>query len=528
VADKDRAEDGDSPGGAKPRQAFDPIQAENALHGERLIATARVALLVFRTIVMSAWAMAQAAPPPPGTARLIALPLYFVHCIAVLLVLRRLKPTSPALPWVSHVLNAIDYAFIVTMSAPAVELDPGSQRELLAMSIAIILSFSVARVGTAQAAVSTMMACASYLIGVRWMQPAVPAATAFVIGSFIASSTIALRVVVGLRRRASEATRLGQYTLVEKLGEGGMGIVYRATHQMLRRPTAVKLLQATDVGTKSAKGDETFKRFEREVQLTAGLSHPNTIAIYDYGRTPDGIFYYAMEYLEGANLEELVGEHGPQPPARVVHILRQICGSLGEAHGVGLIHRDIKPANLVLCERGGVGDVIKVLDFGLVKKVDSASNLGVTSDNVLTGTPLYLSPEAIMAPEKVDARSDLYAVGCVGYFLLTGEHVFAGKTLVEICSHHLHSKPVRPSKRAQRDIPRDVEDAILWCLAKEPADRPPSARALDDRLAECGCAGEWSDAEARRWWELNKPSISRLHVGKPLGTGERSLTIARE
>ncbi len=509
------------------RAAFDPIQAENALHGERLIATARLALLVFRSVVMTTWTMSLPVPPPPGTARMIALPLYFVLCAATIAFLRRMKSASPALPWLPHVLNAMDYAFIVVMSAPAHEVDPASQRELLAMSVAIILSFSVARVGTAQAAVSTIMACAAYLIGVRFMEPAMPAATAFVIGSYIASSTIALRVVVGLRRRASEATRLGQYTLVEKLGEGGMGIVYRATHQMLRRPTAVKLLQGAAVGTKG-KREETLKRFEREVQLTAGLSHPNTIAIYDYGRTPDGIFYYAMEYLEGANLEELVKEHGPQPPARVVHILRQICGSLGEAHGVGLIHRDIKPANLVLCERGGVGDVVKVLDFGLVKKVDSTSNLGMTSENVLTGTPLYLSPEAIVAPEKVDARSDLYAVGCVGYFLLTGEHVFSGKTLVEICSHHLHTKPTRPSTRAKLEIPTDVEDAILWCLHKEPKDRPPSALALDDRLADCSCAGDWSDAEARKWWELNKPSFAKLKTATPLAAEERSLMIARE
>ncbi|HWB09007.1 MAG TPA: serine/threonine protein kinase [Pirellulales bacterium] len=297
-----------------------------------------------------------------------------------------------------------------------------------------------------------------------------------------------------MRQAAIEARQLGQYSLEEKIGAGGMGVVYRGRHAMLRRPTAIKLLDA-DKTTEQA-----ISRFEREVHLTSQLNHPNTIAIYDYGRTPEGVFYYAMEYLDGINLDELVRRHGPLPEGRVIAILRQICGSRGEAHGIGLIHRDIKPANIVLCQRGGQYDVVKVLDFGLVKAIDAERQTTLTSAGAIAGTPHYLAPEAIEGDDRLDARSDLYAVGAVGYFLLTGTPVFQGKSVAEVCMQQVYAEPERPSSRVGRTVSQELESLIMACLAKDPGQRPGSAEELAERLAECPLAGTWSRADATAWW----------------------------
>jgi serine/threonine-protein kinase len=335
----------------------------------------------------------------------------------------------------------------------------------------------------------------------------------------VAGATATSAVIYGLRRKVQQAQQLGQYTLQEKLGEGGMGVVYRARHAMLRRPTAVKLLPA------SKAGDHSVTRFEREVQLTAQLSHPNTISIFDYGRTPDGIFYYAMEYLQGINLEVLVRQFGAQPPARVVHILRQVAGSLGEAHAAGLIHRDIKPANIILCERGGAMDVVKVLDFGLVKELERAEALSVTKVDVIMGTPLYLAPEAITAPDRVDARSDLYGLGAVGYYLLTGRNVFDGSTVVEVCSHHLHTPPVAPSARIGRPLPPRLEALILSCLEKDPARRPQTARELSERLLACDDAGVWNEKRACSWWATHGERVHATRLSEAVDTGSKMLSV---
>ncbi len=311
----------------------------------------------------------------------------------------------------------------------------------------------------------------------------------------VAVSGVASSVIFGLRREARVARQLGQYTLEGKIGEGGMGVVYRASHMMLRRPTAIKLLPPEKAG------EVSIKRFEREVRMTARLSHPNTVAIYDYGRTPDGVFYYAMEFLDGLDLQALVQRHGPQSPERVIHILTQVCGALAEAHAVELIHRDIKPANIILTERGGEPDVAKVVDFGLVKHVDTGgTDVTVTAQNLLVGSPLYMSPEAIKSPEGGDARSDIYAVGAVGYYLLTGQPVFDGDTFVEICSQHLQSEPTSPSARLGSAVPADLETLVLDCLAKDPVDRPASAQALAGRLRTCRSAGAWTRERAASWW----------------------------
>lgn len=305
-------------------------------------------------------------------------------------------------------------------------------------------------------------------------------------------------IVARLRRDAQkaavEARQLGQYTLAEKLGSGAMGVVYKGHHSMLRRTTAIKMLDVDKVN------DDSIQRFEREVQITCQLNHPNTIAIYDYGRTPEGVFYFAMEYLDGIDLQQLVDLYGPQPESRVVHILLQICGSLFEAHSQGLVHRDIKPANIMLNRRGCEPDVVKVLDFGLVKAVDPEKESALTSDGSLTGTPLYLSPEAIESPMSVDARSDLYAVGAVGYFLLTGETVFEANSLVELCHKHVDETPMPPSTRLGRQLSRELENAILKCLEKSRAKRPQTARELSQLLQLSPSAKTWSIDESDAWW----------------------------
>jgi serine/threonine protein kinase len=312
--------------------------------------------------------------------------------------------------------------------------------------------------------------------------------------AIFAFTVIVARLNRSLRHESLKTQRLGQYVLEEKLGAGGMGVVYRARHNLLRRPTAVKLL---DIDKTT---DESVARFEREVQLTSQLTHPNTIAIYDYGRTPEGIFYYAMEYLEGISLDQLVKQHGPQPEPRVVHIVRQICGSLAEAHAAGLIHRDIKPANVMLTKRGGLYDMVKVLDFGLVKSIDTERGSSLTATGTLAGTPLYLSPEAIQSAEKVDPRSDLYAVGAVAYFLVTGTPPFGGESVVEICMSHVSKKPEPPSVRLGRPVSPELESLILACLAKAPEERPQSAEGLAERLEACNISGKWTQKMAAEWW----------------------------
>ena len=336
--------------------------------------------------------------------------------------------------------------------------------------------------------------------------PWMPTTLTIIWGFATISCVVISWVIYGLRAEVRQARRLGQYVLEEKLGEGGMGVVYRASHAMLRRPTAVKLLLPDRAGT------DALTRFEREVRRTAMLTHPNTVTVFDYGRTTDGVFYYAMELLEGAALDELIEVGGPQPDERVIHLLDQAAGSLAEAHEAGLIHRDVKPGNIMVVDRGGISDLVKVLDFGLVKDVgfragEGASAAALTVAGTITGTPLYIAPETLSAPDKVDARADLYALGAVGYWLLTGTHVFGGHTIFEVCAHHLHTVPEAPSSRLSAPVAPDLEAVILACLAKRPEDRPASAHVLRERLAACAAAGRWTNARAAAWWGENRGKL---------------------
>jgi serine/threonine protein kinase len=302
------------------------------------------------------------------------------------------------------------------------------------------------------------------------------------------------------RRRLGEAElklkQLGQYTLEEKIGEGGMGIVYRARHALMRRDTAVKLL-LPDRADPAA-----IERFEREVVLTCQLTHPNTIQVYDYGHTPEGIFYYAMEFLRGLNLHELVARFGPPPEGRVIHILAQVCDSLAEAHAMGLVHRDIKPANVFLCDRGGIPDSVKVLDFGLVREYGGANRdqTHPAGEEGLEGTPWFMPPEAIKNSARSDPRSDIYSVGALAYYLLTGKYVFEAESAAKIYEQQLATSPVPPSRRTTNPISAELEQTILRCLDRDPNLRPQSVGELRAQLLTSPHALDWTLKMQTDWW----------------------------
>ncbi|MDB4938317.1 MAG: serine/threonine kinase [Labilithrix sp.] len=322
--------------------------------------------------------------------------------------------------------------------------------------------------------------------------PWLPATAAMMWGFAVITSAVISWVIFGLRAQVREARRLGQYVLERKIGEGGMGQVYRAHHGMMRRPSALKLLRG------DRAGEIDLRRFEREVQLTARLTHANTITIFDYGRTNDGVFYYAMELLDGANLQRIVAASGAQAAGRVVRILTMACGALTEAHAIGLIHRDIKPANIMLCTQGGERDVVKLLDFGLVKELEVDRDAKLSGSGTLTGTPQYMAPESILEPDSVDVRTDIYSLGAVAYFLLAGSEVFDGTSIVEVCSQHLHQKPDALAMRGIV-VPPELEEVVLACLEKDPDRRPQTAAELRRRLE--GCEVEpWESESARAWW----------------------------
>lgn len=299
-----------------------------------------------------------------------------------------------------------------------------------------------------------------------------------------------------LQQDARAARRLGQYVLGELLGSGGMGQVYLARHALLRRPCAVKLIHPDgrdDAGT--------VMRFEREVQATAALTHPNTVQIYDYGHAEDGTFYCAMEYLPGLSLAQLVERHGPMPPARAVHVLVQLCGALGEAHAKGLIHRDIKPGNVIVGSRGGHHDTVKLLDFGLVLPVAAGpDDPRLTRDGLVVGTPAFMSPEQCAGDDTLGPASDIYSLGALAYYLLSGKAVFAERSPTQMLAAHLYERP-KPLVEHGVTASAGLEAVVLRCLSKDPAERFPDVQHLEDALRRCTEGGAWTEADARQWWE---------------------------
>jgi serine/threonine-protein kinase len=317
------------------------------------------------------------------------------------------------------------------------------------------------------------------------------------------------RVVYALGKEATRAQELGSYRLIERLGKGGMGEVWRAKHRLLARPAAIKLLQPS-LG-EGPEGEMAMRRFEREAQVTSQLRSPHTVELWDFGVTGDGRFYYVMELLDGLDLDTLVKRHGPVSAERAIFLLHQICRSLAEAEERGLVHRDVKPANILVCRYGGEYDFVKVLDFGIVKVTHSTSPESiVTQENVLRGTPAFIAPEQVLSRDEIDSRADIYSVGCVAYWLITGDLVFRADTPIGVMMHHAHTAPVPPSERTELPIPPQLDQLILCCLEKDPTKRPQSARELSRRLGEIPVTEPWTEDRARLWWTRHEPQGKRI------------------
>ena len=319
---------------------------------------------------------------------------------------------------------------------------------------------------------------------------------------------VGARVVYSLGTEVSRARELGSYRLEERLGEGGMGEVWRARHRLLARPAAIKLIRSSVPGQAAGISDDMQRRFEREAQVIAQLRSPHTVTLFDFGVTDEGSFYYVMELLDGVDTDTLIKRFGPIPAERVVHILRQMCHSLSEAESCGLVHRDIKPANIFLCRYGEDHDFVKILDFGIAKvghETASEAQTALTIPNVIQGTPAFIAPEQALGGADVDTRADIYSTGCVAYWLLTGQLVFTADTPMKLLMAHAHTPPEPPSSRTETPIPRDLDALVLSCLAKDREHRPKSARDLLERLDAVAPQQPWTDERAREWWKVHLP-----------------------
>jgi serine/threonine-protein kinase len=387
---------------------------------------------------------------------------------------------------------------------------PASPRRMLIASLAAALMDPLAFAVTRQAGLPTP----PWIVIVVMTWPSV--ACAFV-------AMVPSRVFQRIGRKLHEAQELGSYHLVERLGSGGMGEVWRAKHRLLAREAAVKLVRPELLGAHTeSEATVVLRRFEREAQATAMLNSPHTIQVFDFGVTQDGSFYYVMELLTGRDLESLVREFGPLPASRVIYLMRQVAHSLADAHARGLVHRDIKPANIYVCRMGLEYDFAKVLDFGLVKvKQGRSGDTLSTIDHTTTGTPAYMAPETILGDAEVDRRADVYALGCVAYYLLTGQLVFDADTSMKMLMHHLNTPPVPPSQRTELPIPRELDELVLACLQKDPSRRPQNAGELFRMAYNCRACEGWSVETAAAWWEAHLPELTG-----PLVATERERTTA--
>jgi serine/threonine-protein kinase len=415
---------------------------------------------------------------------------------------------APIVDKAAATMDASDFGMVLTdpgtRGAPVLAQRPRNAAELPRRE-GFLLNFPVP-VADRSWSLSVSLLPSGFVPGWRGAIGTAVAGVLAVLIGFVAITS--LRTITRLRRQVE---KVGPYRLVARLGHGAMGVVWEARHALLRRPTAVKLL-APGTG-----GERALMRFEREVQLTAGLTHPSTIAIYDYGRTAEGVFYYAMELVQGINLLQLVELEGPLPAGRVVHLLRQACGALAEAHA-GLIHRDIKPANIMICMCGGIPDFVKVLDFGLVKDIGAAelpkdgttpvpvADASLSQDGSLLGTPLYMAPEGMSSPSTVDARADIFALGAVGYFLLAGRSPFPGRTAIEVFRAERQGPPAPLAQVAPHPVPASLSALLSQCLSYRRDDRPGSAEEFEAALLACPALPAWTVQDAKGWWRERGPA----------------------
>ena len=364
------------------------------------------------------------------------------------------------------------------------------------------------------------------LINAAIAERPIPSSVWLQFGSTVVAAGTAVYVsgiIYQITLEAGKGNEMGAYNLEALLGRGGMGEVWRASHRLLARPAAIKLIRPDALGSDSR---EWLRRFEREAKATAGLHSPHTVDIYDFGTTEDGTFYYVMELLEGFDTETLVTEFGPLPPERAIFILVQACQSLAEAHQGGLIHRDVKPANIYVCRYGLEWDFVKILDFGLVKTAGLTDDRGrqLTVAGMIAGTPGYMSPEIGSGSPDVDWRADVYALGCVAYWLVTGQPVFEGTNPMQIVMAHIQKPPVPPSRRTAIQIPEELEQIILDCLRKDPNERPQTMQELAVRLGRVPLEDLWTEERARQWWLVNGARVGRLPVSKHVAESSASQT----
>lgn len=398
------------------------------------------------------------------------------------------------LQWSGH-LPVMTWTAIIIVLFPLVVPCPPRRTVIAALVASFADPIAIVLIDLEGLAAATWV---DYVIG--WMSPITAAIVAL----------LCARVVYGLNTDVAKAQRLGSYRLEARIGQGGMGEVWRAQHELLARPAAVKLVRADSLaGLDTVSAERLQRRFEREARVTASLRSPHTVDLYDFGITDGGSFYYVMEILDGFDLDRLVAQHGPQPVARIVGILQQACDSLDEAHENGLVHRDIKPANIFVCRRGLSGDFVKILDFGLVSlqvgRSASVEGTSLTAQGQITGTPAYMPPEIALGEGPVDARADIYALGCVAHWLLTGMTVFETTSPMSAIVAHIKEPARPPSESSELPIPQALDAVVLACLAKKPADRPQSARALSERLAKIDLPSSWTPDDAAHWWRCHPP-----------------------